>query len=70
MRRRVTRISVRLKVCLIAQIKGVEDIEDGEVRSNGRISKLCSDISPYWKNMRSMFEYTTLCVKSVIRRFL
>jgi len=34
-------------------------IKGGEVRPEGCISEPCSDILPNWRDMRSMFGYTT-----------
>ncbi|MDI6886967.1 MAG: hypothetical protein QMD22_11655 [archaeon] len=35
-------------------------IKDEEVRPEGGIYELCSDISPNWKDIRTNFGYTTL----------
>jgi len=35
-------------------------IKDGEVRPEGCVCELCSDISPNWKDIRSRFGYTML----------
>ena len=36
-------------------------VEDEEVRSEGCICELCSDIPPNWKDIRPKFGYIPLC---------